>query len=412
MIRKEKKGKSNSATTNLIREIIEQYDVKSVGDIENALKDIMGETIKEMMEVEMDEHIGAQKNHQSRERDNYRNGYKPKKVISSYGELDLEVPQDRNSSFNSSIVPKRSKDISEIDNKIIKMYARGMTTSEISETIYDIYGFDVDDSFVSRVTDKILPMVEDWKSRPLSKVYPVVFIDATVFSVREEGKVSKKAAYIILGIDIEGHKDVLSIEVGDTESSKFWFGVLSALKARGLKDILVLCSDRLRGIKEAIEGVYPNTEWQGCIVHQIRNTMKYFSYKHYKEVANDLKTIYKANTEEEALRNLDIVKEKWDKVCKGCMDSWYNNWDNIAPMFSYGEEFRRLVYTTNAIESLNSQYKRLNKSRPVFPSKIALSKALYLATIEITKKWSMPIRNWGVCLSEIIAIFGRERVEA
>nr|WP_269320302.1 IS256 family transposase [Oceanivirga salmonicida] len=215
-----------------------------------------------------------------------------------------------------------------------------------------------------------------------------------------------------MGINREGYKDVLSIEIGDSESSKFWFGVLNSLKIRGLKDILVLCSDRLTGIKEAIETVYPNTDWQGCIVHMIRNTLKYVSYKDLKEFTRDLKTIYKSNTEEEALNNLEKVKEKWDKKYKSCMDRWYDNWDNIAPMFSYSEGFRKIVYTTNAIESLNSQYKRLNKARTVFPSKESLFKALYLSTEQITKKWNQPIHNWGTYYLEMLVIFGRERVEA
>ncbi|VWL84926.1 IS256 family transposase [Oceanivirga miroungae] len=396
----------------VVKALLNNYDISSVKDIEDALKDLLGNTLKEMMESEMDEHIGYEKNKQDDNRDNYRNGYRSKKVRSSYGEFDVEVPQDRNSTFEPVIVPKRKKDISRVEDLIIKLYARGNSTRDISETIEEMYGFDVDDTFVSRVTDKILPIAEEWKIRPLNSVYPVIFIDATVFSVRHEGKVSKKAAYVIMGIDKEGYKDVLSIEIGDSESSKFWFGVLNTLKARGVKDILVLCSDRLTGIKEAIEAVYPNTDWQGCIVHMIRNTVKYVSYKDLKEFTKDLKTIYNSNTEEEGLKNLDIVKDKWDSKYKGCMDGWYNNWDNIAPMFSYSEGFRKIVYTTNAIESLNSQYKRLNKSRTVFPSKESLFKALYLSTEQITKKWRSPISNWGKYYLEMIAIFGRERLES
>lgn len=396
----------------VVNALLDNYDIHNVSDIEGALKDLLGQTLKEMLESEMDNHIGFEKNTHQDDRDNYRNGYRNKKVRSSYGEIDLEVPQDRNSSFEPTIVPKRKKDISQVENMILSLYARGNSTRDISETIYEMYGFNVDETFVSRVTDQILPIAEEWNSRPLDTVYPVVFIDATVFSVRHEGKVSKKAAYIIMGINNEGLKDVLSIEIGDTESSKYWFSVLNSLKARGVKDILVLCSDRLRGIKEAIEAVYPNTDWQGCIVHLIRNTVKYVSYKDLKELTADLKTIYNSATEEQALNNLDIIKEKWDSKYHGCMDRWYDNWDNISPMFGYSEQFRKLIYTTNAIESLNSQYKRLNKARTVFPNKKSLFKALYLATNIITKKWTQPIRNWGRYYSEILVIFGRERVEA
>ncbi|MBS9784607.1 MAG: IS256 family transposase [Oceanivirga sp.] len=395
----------------LVKALMQQYDITDATSIEDALKDLLGQTIKEVMEAEMDDHIGTSKNKQLDDRDNYRNGYRSKKVRSAYGEFDVEVPQDRNSNFEPEIVPKRKKDISRIENIIISMYARGNTTRDISDSIEELYGFTVDENFVSRVTDKILPMAEEWNSRPIDTVYPIVFIDATVFSVRDEGKVSKKAAYVIMGINKSGIKDVLSIEIGDTVSAKFWFGVLNSLKNRGLKDILILCSDRLTGIKEAIEAVYPNTDWQGCIVHMIRNTLRYVSYKHLKEFSNDLKTIYTANTEEEALKNLDKVKEKWDKVYMGCMDRWYDNWSNIAPMFAFSKDFRKIVYTTNAIESLNSQYKRLNKSRTIFPNKVSLFKALYLSTDKIVKKWNLPIRNWGIYYSELTILYGRERLE-
>ncbi|WP_156300543.1 IS256 family transposase, partial [Streptobacillus canis] len=217
--------------------------------------------------------------------------------------------------------------------------------------------------------------------------------------------------YVILGIDINGKKDVLSIEIGDAENSKLWLSVLSSLKARGVKDILILCSDRLTGIKEAITAVYPQTDWQGCIIHQIRNTLRFVSYKHKKDFMKDLKLIYTSNTEEEAKMQLDIVAEKWNRVYKGCMDRWYDNWENISPMFSYGEELRKIVYTTNSIESLNSSYKRINKGRVVFPSKTSLFKSLYLATEIITKKWSQPIRNWGQIYMELIINFGRESIE-
>lgn len=408
-----KKGKrtENSERRENIRKLISDYGIETLSDIKDAIKDLLGETIKEMMELEMDEHIGSSKNERNVNRDNYRNGYKSKKVISEYGDIEIDVPQDRNSTYNSALVPKRSKDINDIDKKIISLYARGMSTRDISAIIDDLYGFEVDESFVSRVTDKIISKAEEWQNRPLDSKYAMIFIDATYFSVREEGKVTKKAAYVILGVSMDGKKEVLSIEIGENESSKYWHGVLNTLKARGVKDIFIIASDRLKGIKDAIEAVYPNSDWQGCIVHQIRNTLKFVSYKHRKEYAKDLKSIYQAINEEQALKALDEVKEKWNKFYHGSMDSWYDNWDNIAPMYSYGENLRRLVYTTNAIESLNSSYKKFNKSRPVFPSKLALFKALYLVTDIVSEKWTTPIRDWGLIYSDIIAIFGRDRVE-
>lgn len=406
--------KKRSKSSELARMLLDNYDIKSTKDIQDVLKDLFGTTIKEMMEAEMDIHMGASKGDYgaSRNNDNYRNGYKNKTLKSSLGEIDIDVPQDRNSTFNSTIVPKRKKDISDIEQKIINMYARGTSTRDISDTIEEIYGFDVDASFISAVTDKIIPIAEEWQNRQLESVYPVVYIDATHFSVRGDDRiVSKKAAYVVMGIDMTGRKDVLSLEIGESESSKFWLSVLNNLKKRGVKDILVLCSDRLSGIREAINASFPKTIWQACIIHLIRNTLLHVSYKYKKELADDLKTIYKSINEEEARKNLEIVKIKWDKMYKGVMDRWENNWDNIVPMFDYGIEFRKLIYTTNAIESLNSQYKRLNKGRNVFPSKESLFKSLYLATDKICKKWTQPIRNWGMIYGEIMIFFGTDRLE-
>ena len=285
---------------NIIQQLLQEYDIQSAEDIQEALKDLLGGTIKEMMEAEMDEHLGYQKSQRS-DSDDYRNGYKSKRVNSSYGAMDIQVPQDRKSTFEPQIVRKRQKDISSIDQKIISMYARGMTTRQISETLEDIYGFEATESFISDVTDKILPQVEDWQKRPLSEVYPVLYIDAIHYSVRDNGVIRKLAAYVILGINMDGQKDVLSIQIGDNENSKYWLSVLNELKNRGVKDILIICADGLSGIKEAITAAYPKTEYQRCIVHQVRNTLKYVADKDRKPFANDLKSIYQAPSEEQAL---------------------------------------------------------------------------------------------------------------
>lgn len=382
---------------NIIQQLLHEYDIETAEDIQDALKDLLGGTIKEMMEAEMDDHLGYQKSERS-DSDDYCNGYKSKRVNSSYGSMDIDVPQDRKSTFEPQIVKKRQKDISDIDQKIISMYAKGMTIRQISETIEDIYGFETSEGFISDVTDKILPQIEDRQNRPLDEVYPILYIDAIHYSVRDNGVIRKLAAYVILGINTEGKKEVLSITVGDNESSKYWLSVLNELKNRGVKDILIICADGLSGIKEAIAAAFPKTQYQRCIVHQVRNTLKYVPDKDRKAFASDLKTIYHASDEEKARLALDRVTEKWTAKYPNFMKRWYDNWDAITPIFKFSPDVRKVIYTTNAIESLNSSYRKLNRQRSVFPSDTALLKALYLATFEATKKWTMSIRNWGTGL--------------
>ena len=270
-----------------------------------------------------------------------------------------------------------------------------------AKDIEDIYGFEVSDGMVSDITDRLLPQIEEWQNRPLDEVYPVVFIDAVHFSVRDNGQIKKLAAYVILAVSLTGHKEVLSIYIGENESAKYWLGVLNELKNRGVKDILVICTDGLSGMKEAVAAAYPQTELQRCIVHQVRNTLKYVGEKNKKEFANDLKTIYQAPSEKAALEQLERVTEKWEKDYPNAMKSWHTNWDVISPIFKFSAQVRKVIYTTNAIESLNSGYRRLNKQRSVFPSNTALLKALYLATTEISQKWTMPLRDWGKVLGEL-----------
>ena len=389
---------------NIIHQLLEEYDIETAEDIQNALKDLLGGTIKEMMEAEMDAHLGYGRSERS-DSDDYRNGYKTKRVNSSYGSMEIEVPQDRKSTFEPQVVKKRQKDISDIDQKIISMYAKGMTTRQISETIEDIYGFETSEGFISDVTDKILPQIEDWQNRPLDEVYPILYIDAIHYSVRDEGIIRKLAAYVILGITVEGRKDVLTITVGANESSKYWLSVLNELKNRGVQDIMIICADGLTGIKEAIGTAFPNTEYQRCIVHQVRNTLKYVPDKDRKLFAADLKTIYHTPTEEKAREALDRVNEKWTPKYPNAMKRWYDNWDAVSPIFKFSPTVRKVIYTTNAIESLNSTYRRLNRQRSVFPSDTALLKALYLATFEATKKWTQTIRNWGAVYGELCIMY-------
>lgn len=389
---------------NIIRGLIDEYGIETAEDIQAALRDLLGGTIKEMMESEMDEHLGYEKSERS-DNDDYRNGYKKKRINSSYGSMEIEVPQDRQSSFEPQVVKKRQKDISDIDQKIISMYAKGMTTRQISDTLMDIYGFEASEGFISDVTDKLLPQIEEWQTRPLDSVYPVIFIDAIHYSVRDNGVIRKLAAYVMLGISVEGKKEVLTIQVGENESSKYWLSVLNELKNRGVKDILIICADGLTGIKEAIAAAFPDTEYQRCLVHQVRNTLKYVADKDKKLFSADLKKIYNAASEQSGRNMLDTVSEKWSDKYPNAMKSWYKNWDAITPIFKFSSDVRTIIYTTNAIESLNSQFRRLNAQRSVFPSDQALLKALYLSTFEATKKWTMSIRNWGKVYGELSIMY-------
>lgn len=394
----------NENKKNIISALIEEYDIETADDIQEALKDLLGGTIKSMMESEMDEHLGYE-NYERSDNDNYRNGTKRKTVRSNYGEFQIDVPQDRQSSFEPKVVKKRQKDISGIDQQIISMYARGLTTRQISEQIKEIYGFECSEGFISDVTDKILQEIDDWQNRPLDDIYPVLFIDAVHFSVRDDNRIRKLAAYVILAITLDGKKDVISLKIGENESSKYWLGVLNDLKNRGVKDVMVICADGLTGIKEAINAAYPDAEYQRCIVHQVRNTLKYVSYKDMKNFASDLKTIYLAPNEQQGYDNLQRVKERWDEKYPNAMKSWEQNWDILTPIFKFSADVRKVIYTTNAIESLNSTYKKLNRQRTVFPSDKALLKSLYLSTLQATKKWTQPLRGWGKVYGEFAVMY-------
>lgn len=399
-----RKNTLSEGKQNIIAALLQEYDIKSAEDIQDALKDLLGGTIQSMLEAELDNHLGYDP-YERTNNTNSRNGHKSKNIRSKYGEMNIRVPQDRDSSFEPQIVKKRQKEINSIEDKIIAMYARGLSTRQISDQIDDIYGFEVSEGMVSNITNKLLPEIEDWQHRPLSRVYPIVYIDAVHFSVRDNNVIKKLAAYVILGINEDGMKEVISLQIGQNESSKYWLGTLNELKNRGVADILVLCADGLSGIKEAINVAFPETEYQRCIVHQVRNTLKYVSYKDKKKFATDLKTIYQAPSESIAHERMLEVTEFWEKSYPNSMKSWSVNWDVISPIFKFSADVRKVIYTTNAIESLNSTYRRLNRSRSVFPSDKALLKALYLATFEATKKWNMPIRYWGKVYGELSIMF-------
>ena len=383
---------------DIVKYIIDEYGVTSPNDITNALKDLLGETLQEMLDTEFDEHMGYDKYDQTAKKDNYRNGSSKKTVKTSQGHIDINIPRDRNASFDPVIIEKYNRDISDIDNKIINLYARGMSTRDISESIKDIYG-------ISKITDKIIPAALEWQNRPLHIIYLIVFIDCIPFNIKTENMVVKKAAYIVLGITEDGYKEVLGIWVVENETVKFWLSVLTDLKNRGVKDILIICSDGLTGIKQAIESAYPGTIQQRCIVHLIRNSCKYLSYKDRKEYCHDLKRVYSANTEQSALENLDRCQEKWGNKYPYAFKVWTDNWNEVCSMFNYAPELRKIMYTTNEIESLNSAFRKFIKVRTVYPTDEILFKSLYLAQDKITSKWNVPYANLGVIYSSLQIIF-------
>ena len=375
----------NEKGKEILKLLQDNYDIKSASDLSSALKDMFKGALQEMMNAEFDSSMGYSKYDKTTEKTNYRNGATKKTLKSEFGAFEFETPRDRNGEFEPKIVPKNTRDVSGIEDKIISLYARGLTTREINEQIQDLYGIEVSATMVSNITDQIIPEIKEWQDRPLDEVYPIVFIDAVHFSVREDNRVVKKAAYIVLGIDKEGYKSILGIWIGENESSKFWLGVLNDLKQRGVNDILVMCSDNLTGIKQAIETAYPNTIQQRCIVHMIRNSVKFVSYKDLKEFCNDLKKIYTSKNEQEGYEKLQEVKAKWNDKYSSAFKTWEENWDAICPFFQFSERIRKIMYTTNTIESLNRQFRKYTKTKSVFPTDMSLMKCLYLSTKNIEK---------------------------
>jgi len=393
-----------------LREIIKHYDLKEAKDVGNAVKDLMKDVIREILEAELELELGYSKyDYKNKETSNNRNGHSKKTVRSSSGEMELNIPRDREGKYEPIVVKKNSKDVSSIDDKILAMYSRGMSNSDIQANLEEIYGIDVSPEMISRITDKILPIVKEWQNRPLEEIYPIVYLDAMFFNVRSEGQVIKKSAYVVLGYTLEGYKDILGIWISEFESSKFWLTILNELKNRGVKDLLIACIDGLSGFDNALKAVFPRTEIQRCIVHQIRNSTKFVSYKDLKSFCNDMKEIYKAPTEEAGLEGLLRFKEKWESKYPYAIKSWENNWENLSTFFKYPQEIRKLIYTTNPIESFNYAVKKVTKTKGSFPSDDALMKLIYLATMNILKKWSQRVRTWNSVISNLIIYFD-ERV--
>ena len=390
-----------------IRELLQESNISSMEDIQELFKETIAEFMENGLDAELDEELGYSRyDYKNKDTDNSRNGHSSKTLKTSFGEVDIDIPRDRKGEFAPVILKKNQTSISQdIEEKILSMYAKGMTTSDIETHIRDIYGLQISDTTISRITDKILPIAKEWQQRPLEPIYAVVFLDAIHYHVRSEGQIVKKAVYIAIGVNLDGKKDVLGMWVGENESAKYWASVLNGLRNRGVEDIFIACTDNLTGFDAAIEAVFPQTEIQNCIIHQLRNSSKYVSYKDIKALMADLKAVYAAVDEGSALDALDIFAETWDKKYPKISKSWRENWANLSTYFKYPVEVRRLIYTTNTIEGFNRQLRKVTKSKAVFPTDDSLLKMLYLAMIDITKKWTGRRQDWGTIHAQLSIYF-------
>jgi transposase-like protein len=361
--------------------------------------------VETMLQGELESHLGYKKNALRPSKENARNGYISKRLKSEHGEVQINVPRDRTGDFEPQLVPKRSGITQGIENLVISLYAKGMSNSDIEDELREIYGFNLSTSTISLVTDKISADIIAWQNRPLESTYLVVWMDAIVFKVRDNSRVINKAMYLAVGLRKDGLKEVLGMWLGKNESSAFWMSVLTDLRTRGVEDILITVSDNLNGFTDTIKNVFPNSGTQICVIHQIRNSTKYVVWKDKKEFTRDLKAIYTASNREMAKAALDDFKVKWNKKYTYAVDSWYRNWDELTVFLDFPVEIRKIIYTTNLIENLNGKIRKYTKNKLSFPTDEALKKSVYLSLSQITKKWTLPIRNWGVILSQFMAIF-------
>ena len=390
-----------------INSLIEHYHPEDAADVQEMLKDLLGDTLQGMLEAEMDEKLGYSKyDYRNKETDDSRNGYSKKTVTSSLGEIDLDIPRDRKGEFEPQAVKKNQTDISNIEDQVLSMYAKGMTTRDISEHLASVYGVDASAEMISHMTDRILPVAKEWQNRPLERKYAIVFMDAVHFHVRQDNQTVKKAVYVAIGTRLNGQREVLGMWIGGNESAKYWLGVLNEIKNRGVEDIMIVSVDGLTGFGDAIGAVYPKAEIQRCIVHQIRYSTKFISYKDIKPFMKELKEVYQAPTEEAALEALDSLEGNWGKKYPTSIASWRNNWAQLSTYFKYPAEIRKLIYTTNSIENFNRQLRKVTKNRTIFPTDDALFKLLYLAMMDITKKWTGKSWDWGQTLDQLCIYFG------
>ena len=395
------------ARRELISELLSAANVQSMDDIQNLFKETIAEFMQGSLEAELDEELGYEPyDVKNKNTENSRNGHSKKTLRTSMGKVEIDIPRDRNGDFEPKILPKNQTSISQdMESKIISMYAKGMSVSDIEKHIRDIYGLEISDTTVSRITDKVLPAAKEWQQRPLESIYAVVFLDAIHYRVRSEGQIVKKAVYIAIGIDLDGKKDVLGMWIGENESAKFWASVLNNMRNRGVEDILIACTDNLTGFSQAIEAVFPKTDIQNCIIHQLRNSSKYVSYKDIKALMADLKKVYTAVDEEAALNALDEFAAVWDSKYPRISKSWYDNWANLSTYFKFPQELRKLIYTTNTIEGFNRQLKKVTKSKSVFPTDDSLFKMLYLAMTDITKKWTGRRQDWSRIYAQLVIYY-------
>jgi putative transposase len=403
--------RSGLLTKKELKQFVKDHNFKSVEDIQGTLKELFADVLQEALEAELDTHLGYERHDVShKQTKNSRNGFSKKTVSSEYGDIDIQVPRDRLSEFEPTLIKKHQTNVTGIEDQIIALYAKGVSTRDIQDHLENLYGIDVSPTFISNVTNKIIPLIKEWQNRPLHSVYAVVFLDAIHFKVKQDGQIVNKAAYIAIGIDLEGKKDVLGIWIGENESAKFWLNVLNEIKNRGVQDILITCVDNLAGFSQAISACYPQTEIQKCVIHQIRNSTRYVSYKDLKKVTSDLKYIYKAPTEEAALAELERFEEVWGTKYPLIIRSWRQNWDELATFFKYPQELRKMIYTTNIIESYHRQLRKATKGKSIFPTDESLLKMLYLTTMDVTRKWTGRVQNWGQILLQLTIYFA-ERVD-
>lgn len=401
-----------------MREMMQGYlkendiSIKSGNDVNSIMRDMMSVLLEGVLDEELNEELGYSKyDYRNKETDNSRNGHSRKTMRTSYGDMDIAIPRDRKGEYELQLIPKYQNTVTQdMEEKIISMYAKGMTTGDIEAHLKELYDLDISDSTISRITDKIMPLVKEWQERPLQEIYAVVYMDAIHYHVRSEGRIVKRAVYIALGIDMDGKKDVIGMYVGENEGAKFWLSIINGLKNRGVQDILIACVDGLNGFPQAIEAVYPKTEIQQCIIHQIRNTTNYVSYKDLKKLMADLKMVYAAPDEAAALEELESFGKKWNSKYPKIYKSWSERWATLSTYFKYPNEVRKLIYTTNAIEGFNRQLRKVTKSKTVFPSDDSLLKMLYLATMDITKKWTGRRRDWSQIRAQL-EIYFEERLE-
>jgi len=390
----------------ILRNFINEEKFTSPNEVLAAMKNMFKDVLQETLEAEMDSQLGYDKYDVSEKQTlNSRNGYSKKTVKSELGTVDLNIPRDRNGEFEPKILPKYQRNITGIEDKIMGLYAAGMTTRDITEQVKNLYDVDISAEMVSNITNRIMPLVTEWQSRPLEKTYSFVFMDAIHYKVRDDKHIVIKAAYVVLGVNMDGEKEVLGIWVGANESSKFWLSVLNDLRNRGLQNVLLFCVDGLNGFKEAIGSVYPFAKIQRCIIHQLRASMKYIPHKDKKAFAKDLKAVYGALNEDVALENLISAKETWGSKYPNAIKSWEDNWDNLITFFEFPDYIRRIIYTTNAIESLNSQFRKVTKTKLIFPTDESLMKMLYLATEKVSKKWTRVYANWDLVISQLNILF-------